>query len=70
PAIPDSVVLACREVEPAAGEAAVTRLPGLLLARYLGASSEAAKRYFAKLWSVLRPALAGRAAHEPRIWRT
>jgi urease accessory protein len=70
PAIADAVLSACREVEPAAGEAAVTRLPGLLVARYLGTSSEAAKRYFAKLWSILRPPLAGRAAHEPRIWRT
>ena len=60
----------CREVAPAAGECAVTRLPGVLLARYLGDSSEAAKRYFVELWQRLRPAIAGRAAQEPRIWRT
>ena len=44
--------------------------PGVLLARYLGDSSEAAKRYFIELWRLLRPAIGGRAAVEPRIWRT
>jgi urease accessory protein len=63
-------VAACRDVPPAAGEAAVTLIPGVLLARYLGDSSEAAKRYFVELWRRLRPAVAGREAHEPRIWRT
>ena len=55
---------------PAAGESGVTLLPGVLLARYIGDSSEAAKRYFVELWRRLRPALAGREAVEPRIWRT
>src|SRR5262249_50305336 len=63
-------VASCREVSPTAGEAAVTLLPGVLLARYLGDSSEAAKRYFTALWLRLRPALTGRAGQEPRIWRT
>ena len=57
---------ACREVE----GVAVTQLPGVLLARYLGDSSEEAKILFAKLWQVLRPALFGRAAQAPRIWST
>jgi urease accessory protein len=61
---------ACREQAPEQGEGAVTLLPGILIARYLGASTEAARRYFTALWSVLRPGLAGRAAAEPRIWRT
>ncbi len=60
----------CRRQAPAKGEGAVTLLPGVLVARYLGGSSEAAKRYFTALWGVLRPALAGREACEPRIWRT
>ncbi len=59
-----------RKIEPEDGESAVTLLPGVLLARYLGDSSEAAKRYFVSLWGALRPALQGRAAVEPRIWRT
>ena len=49
---------------------AVTQLPGLLLARYLGDSSEEALQAFTQLWTVIRPAVAGRAAVEPRIWRT
>ena len=64
------LVAACRAVTPAAGAAAITLLPGVLLARYLGDSSEAAKRYFIALWRVLRPAIAGRAAVPPRIWNT
>jgi urease accessory protein len=57
---------ACREI----GELAVTQLPGVLVARYLGDSSETAKKSFARLWALLRPAIAGRIAHDPRIWRT
>jgi urease accessory protein len=61
----------CRGVAPEAGErAGITLLPRLLLARYLGHSSEAAMHYFIALWSVLRPALAGRSAVPPRIWAT
>ena len=67
----DSAALgACRELQPATGDGAVTLLPGLLVGRYLGASSEAAKNYFIKLWHVLRPVVAGRDAIDPRIWRT
>ena len=61
---------ALRAENPTDGEGAVTLLPGVLLARYLGDSSEAARRYFTALWRILRPALAGRDAVEPRIWRT
>jgi urease accessory protein len=61
----------CRGVSPeAGGQAGVTALPRILLARYLGASSEAAMHYFIALWRVLRPALAGRGAVPPRIWTT
>jgi urease accessory protein len=59
-----------REHKPTLGAGAVTLLPGILLARYLGESSEAARRYFIALWRILRPALTGRDAIEPRIWRT
>jgi urease accessory protein len=70
PAIERDVLLACREPRPTSGEGAVTLMPGLLIARYLGGSSEAAKNYFTQLWRILRPALTGREASEPRIWRT
>jgi urease accessory protein len=69
--IPKDLLAACRGVAAEAGEhAAVTALPRVLLARYLGASSEAAMDYFIALWSLLRPALAGRPAVPPRIWAT
>lgn len=61
---------ACRAVSPEDGRGGVTRLPGVLLARYLGASTESARRWFTALWRILRPALSGRGAVEPRIWRT
>lgn len=67
----DSVVLsACRNIQSMTGDGAVTLLPGLIIGRYLGESSETAKNYFIKLWHELRPAVGGRAAIDPRIWRT
>ena len=70
PGVDAALVAACREASPREGRGAVTRLPGVLAARYLGASGEAGRGWFAELWRILRPALAGRGAHEPRIWRT
>ena len=62
---PDKALVAkCREL------AAVTCLPGLLIARYLGDSSEEAMNAFGRLWTCLRPALCGRDAVAPRIWST
>jgi len=64
------VLAACRGASPVSGEGAVTRLPGVLIARYRGDSAHAARTYFATLWRVLRPAFAGREAVMPRIWST
>ena len=50
--------------------AVATQMPGLLVARYLGDSSEEALAAFAAVWAVVRPALAGREALAPRIWST
>jgi len=69
-AIGDETLAACRALCPEEGEAAVTRMPELLVARYRGDSSEAARAHFARLWSVLRPAALGIAAVAPRIWAT
>jgi urease accessory protein len=66
----DALLPRCRDARPEGGAGAVTLLPGVLAARYLGASSEAAKRYFGRLWAILRPAVARREAVEPRIWKT
>jgi urease accessory protein len=46
----------------------ITWLPGVLCARYLGHSSEAAFGWFSDLWALLRPALLGRPAQAPRLW--
>ena len=64
------LVSACREHSPQTGEGAVTLLPGVLLARYLGDSSESAKRYFLHLRRLLRPAIMGCDATDLRIWST
>jgi urease accessory protein len=68
--IEDALLAACREASPRTGEGAVTRLPGALVARYLGDSGEAAREYFSALWSRIRPAFSGREAIAPRIWST
>lgn len=66
PQIDPSVVKSCREIL----EVSVTLLPGVLIARHLGNSSESAKQRFTELWQILRPAIHGREAQTPRIWRT
>jgi urease accessory protein len=68
--IGDDALGECRAKTPRAGEGAVTRMPRAFVGRYRGDSSECARRYFGELWAVLRPACLGRAAQEPRIWRT
>lgn len=69
-AFDDELLARCREMKPSHGDAACTRLPGLLVARYRGASTEAVREYFTALWSLLRPAVLGREAAAPRIWST
>jgi urease accessory protein len=62
---------ALRAIAPAdAALHGITALPGVLIARYLGDNSEAARLWFADLWTILRPAYCGRPAILPRIWNT
>ncbi len=68
--VDDECLARCRGIAPTSGESAVTRLPGLLVARHRGASTRAAREYFTALWSVVRPRVAGREATMPRIWST
>ncbi len=70
PEIEDDWLAQCREVAPAEGVGAVTRLPGVLVARYRGDSGEAARGYFTALWKRLRGPMMGLEPAEPRIWRT
>lgn len=62
---------ACRTIVPADGaRCGISAMPGILVARYLGDSSEAARLWFADLWKILRPACCNRPAVIPRIWNT
>jgi urease accessory protein len=70
PLIDDDLLARCRAVKAASGEGAVTRLAHLLVARFVGTSTEAVRDYFISLWSLLRPATMGREAVAPRIWST
>lgn len=70
PRVGGDLVTACREVRSAAGRGAVTLLPGMLVARWLGPACEPAKAWLAGIWACVRPALAGCAAVNPRIWNT
>lgn len=65
------LVVRCREITlEAPARNGVTALPGMMLARYTGFSTEQAKQYFAWLRQVLRPAFAKREASPLRIWST
>jgi urease accessory protein len=68
--VADVDLVDCRAVMAKSGETAVTRLPSVMVARYLGDSSEAARQYFVAIWQRLRLVVAGRAAVAPRIWNT
>ncbi len=50
--------------------AGITQLPGVLVARYMGNDVEAARAYFANVWTLLRPDMLGLNAQQPRIWST
>lgn len=60
------IVAQCRRV----ADVAITLMPGLLLARHLGDSSELARQRMVELWQIVRPAISGRTAQPPRIWST
>ena len=69
-AMSDELLAACRAVACSGGEGAITRLPDVVVARYRGDSASAARTYFANLWRLLRPVIAGRDAVIPRIFST
>jgi urease accessory protein len=74
-AVPKEILAACRQVEPnltldSNAKFAVTALPEIFSARYVGQSSQSARHYFEQLWQILRPWYAGRETTRPRIWNT
>ncbi len=59
------------ELGASAAVAPITRLaPGLLVARSLGAGTEAVRGALGAVWTALRPRVCGRAAQPPRLWAT
>ncbi|OGU22854.1 MAG: urease accessory protein UreD [Hydrogenophilales bacterium RIFOXYD1_FULL_62_11] len=72
PQIDPGLLAACCAVPllESGAQGGITLLPDLLVARYLGHASEAARHWFFALWQLLRPALVGRDAQMPRIWNT
>lgn len=65
-------VEACRDILLASGSdyTGATLIDDLLVVRYLGNSTERARRLYKAIWEMLRPATMGRAAAPPRIWAT
>jgi urease accessory protein len=70
PGVDATLLNACREARPRAGKSMVgiTRVPGVLIARYLGDSTEDAFRWFTGLWAILRQGLLNKVACPPRVW--
>jgi urease accessory protein len=52
------------------GRSGATLMKQLLVARYMGRSSQAARQWLHAAWHVLRPVVARREAAIPRIWNT
>lgn len=48
--------------------AAISRVGNFFVGRYLGGSTEHARKVFTAWWQILRPSLLGRTACAPRIW--
>lgn len=53
-----------------AGQVGISQLKSVVVARYLGDSSETARHVMLHVWGVFRPAMLGRPAIVPRMWNT
>ncbi len=66
-----ALVAACRAIAVSpGGRVAMSAMPQLLSARYLGHRVEDAKKFLQSVWRELRPHYFGRAVQTPRIWST
>ena len=70
--VDNGVLEAAREAVPMEHrrQLGITLVDGVLVARYLGGSTERARGLFVCLWETIRPAVLGRTACAPRIWNT
>lgn len=68
----DAAVAACRELlQPEdCGHAGATLVEDILVVRYLGDSTEQARRLFTDIWQALRADIMGHQPCVPRIWAT
>lgn len=67
---PDAIPTARDAIDAATAEIGITGMDDILVARYLGDSTERARHCFVAIWQALRPLLLGREACVPRIWAT
>jgi urease accessory protein len=68
--VPVTLLADCRRIKTATARArtGITCVPDVMIARYLGDSTEEAFDWFNDLWRLLRPGLTARAACAPRVW--
>lgn len=66
----DRVPLATGRAAAPAAHLACTKVDGVLVCRAIGSQADAVRRALASIWSLVRPAIVGRAATPPRIWST
>ncbi|SFW15946.1 urease accessory protein UreD [Nitrosovibrio sp. Nv17] len=71
---PAEVLEAAREAAGAlaqgTGQVGISQLKSVVVARYLGNSSETARRIMLHVWGLLRPGMLDRGAIVPRMWNT
>ncbi|WCN11620.1 urease accessory protein UreD [Marinomonas mediterranea] len=66
-ALMDTLKQACRDMD---GVSGATLVGEFVVIRSLNSDSERMKNLFIQCWRLIRPALLGKAACEPRIWST
>ena len=73
-AVPAAVLDAAREgagaIANGTGHLGISQMKSIVVARYLGGSSETARQAMLHIWGLLRPAMLGRPAMVPRMWNT
>lgn len=58
------------EISERRGHFGISQLTSLTVARFLGNSSEIARRVMLNSWGLIRPVMLGRGAMVPRMWDT
>lgn len=72
--IPQSLIDLARseagELTDKADQVGISQLKSIIVVRYLGHSSERARRIMLHVWGLFRPAILGYPAIVPRMWNT